>query len=116
MGQAECQEQLCWPWLGAGPEAGRTAFQPGTRGFSGRLQLPRPQVFIVAFFVCRVLASPFSIIYPTLAQGINVLPVGWAVSCTAIMLAIYVLQVFWFVRIIKLAQREAQGDAKSKES
>ncbi len=61
---------------------------------------PRPQV-------CRVLAGPVSILWPSFTVAPTVLPASYCYSCWCLMVFVYVLQLVWFYKIVQIA---VQGD------
>jgi len=70
------------------------------------LMLP---LFAVVFFVVRVAASPYAIVYPGLRDAPSVLSPLWAAVLIALMFFVCGLQVFWFYKIVQLARK---GEAK----
>eukprot|EP00197_Chlamydomonas_leiostraca_P012240 CAMPEP_0202867802 /NCGR_PEP_ID=MMETSP1391-20130828/9630_1 /ASSEMBLY_ACC=CAM_ASM_000867 /TAXON_ID=1034604 /ORGANISM="Chlamydomonas leiostraca, Strain SAG 11-49" /LENGTH=269 /DNA_ID=CAMNT_0049547871 /DNA_START=63 /DNA_END=868 /DNA_ORIENTATION=- len=62
--------------------------------------------FAACFFVCRVAAAPFSIIYPAVTRSLGVLPRNWALSLMALMAVVCGIQWVWFKRILEMAAGE----------
>lgn len=70
-------------------------------------------LFALSFLVCRVLAGPVSILWPSFTVAPTVLPVSYCYTCWGLILFVYVLQLVWFYKIVQIA---VQGDkAADKE-
>lgn len=60
-------------------------------------------MFVLTFFLARLVALPFVCLYPGVVDGFAVLPRSWAWTCNGLMWFIYVLQVYWFYKIMLIA-------------
>lgn len=61
--------------------------------------------FALTFFIARVVLMPFCVLWPAWTDGFNTgLPYTWAFVCDGIMNSLYVMQLFWFYKIVQLAR------------
>jgi hypothetical protein len=60
------------------------------------------KAFALSFFLCRVLAPPFALIKPGLLDG-RAMPLVSYYITNGLLLFIYSLQLFWFVKIVRIA-------------
>ena len=59
--------------------------------------------FALSFLVCRVLAGPYSIIWPSFTVAPQWLPPSLCYPCWALMIFVYILQLIWFYKIVEIA-------------
>eukprot|EP00879_Flechtneria_rotunda_P007515 GHRR01007884.1.p1 GENE.GHRR01007884.1~~GHRR01007884.1.p1 ORF type:complete len:307 (+),score=69.47 GHRR01007884.1:289-1209(+) len=67
------------------------------------------KAFALVFFVCRVLVPPFALIRPGLLYG-RAMPWTSYYITNGLLLFIYSLQLFWFVKIVRIALGHDSGD------
>jgi ceramide synthetase len=60
--------------------------------------------FAAAFFIARVAAAPFSIMYPAFTRALAVLPAQWCYFLQGLMVVVCGIQWVWFSRIVALAR------------
>lgn len=65
--------------------------------------------FALSFLLCRVLAPPLALIKPGLLDG-RAMPLVSYYITNGLLLFIYSLQLFWFVKIVKIAMGGPAGD------
>eukprot|EP00195_Chlamydomonas_chlamydogama_P016296 CAMPEP_0202898964 /NCGR_PEP_ID=MMETSP1392-20130828/7342_1 /ASSEMBLY_ACC=CAM_ASM_000868 /TAXON_ID=225041 /ORGANISM="Chlamydomonas chlamydogama, Strain SAG 11-48b" /LENGTH=287 /DNA_ID=CAMNT_0049585039 /DNA_START=91 /DNA_END=954 /DNA_ORIENTATION=- len=70
-------------------------------------------VFALLFLVARVVATPFSVLYPAMVTSRGVLPTGMTIAFCILMVLVYALQIFWFYRILLILLGASEG-GKSK--
>ncbi|KXZ47409.1 hypothetical protein GPECTOR_35g847 [Gonium pectorale] len=69
--------------------------------------------FAATFLVCRVLAGPYSILWPSFTIATEVLPASYCYTCWGLELFVYVLQLVWFYKIVEIA---VKGDKAAKKA
>lgn len=76
------------------------------------------KAFALTFFVCRVVVPPFALIKPGLLDG-RALPLTSYYITNGLLLFIYSLQLFWFVKIVKIAlggdSGQDEGESKPRK-
>ncbi|PNH02608.1 LAG1 longevity assurance 2 [Tetrabaena socialis] len=60
-------------------------------------------LFALTFLVCRVLAGPVSILWPSFTIARDVLPASYCYTCWGLMVFVYALQLLWFYKIVDIA-------------
>ncbi|KAF6259377.1 TLC domain-containing protein [Scenedesmus sp. NREL 46B-D3] len=74
------------------------------------------KAFALSFFLCRVLAPPLALIKPGLLDG-RAMPLVSYYITNGLLLSIYSLQLFWFVKIVRIALGGSPDDDEgSKDS
>ncbi|WIA37506.1 hypothetical protein OEZ86_014418 [Tetradesmus obliquus] len=71
--------------------------------------------FALSFLLCRVLAPPLALIKPGLLDG-RAMPLLSYYITNGLLLFIYSLQLFWFVKIVKIAMGGPAGDEEEESS
>ena len=61
--------------------------------------------FALSFLVCRVLAGPYSILWPSFTVAPQWLTPAICYPCWALMVFVYVLQLIWFYKIVEIARK-----------
>lgn len=60
-------------------------------------------LFALTFLTCRVLAGPYSILWPSFTTAVTVLPMSYCYTCWGLMVFVYLLQLVWFYKIVQIA-------------
>ncbi|KAG2445642.1 hypothetical protein HXX76_000252 [Chlamydomonas incerta] len=62
-------------------------------------------LFALSFLVCRVLAGPYSILWPSFTVAPQWLTPAICYPCWALMVFVYILQLIWFYKIVEIARK-----------
>eukprot|EP00798_Chlamydomonas_sp_ICE-L_P027127 gene27127-2356_t len=72
-------------------------------------------IFTLVFLVARILASPYSILRPAFTQSFDILPLWVSLAFITLMVLLYILQCFWFYKIVLIGIRGGKSKKEANE-